>query len=247
MRVLLGTVVVETSPGLIQYFYDHDPDSRVEGWIPNGSVGASVEKLSDFQPDVLVLYPGWLVLNSVLLRMLDLSGCRHTRRVLASEEMNNVLKIEAAYHGFFDVLDLGRSDAVLFDALRDVHAGVSSLDSDRLWRTVDRPSSRVDVSLVPRDEFDRSILELLRMGLGDREIADVVCLSSQTVRNRVSAMLQRSGLDNRTHLAWTYTNAKLVDGMFRHLDLHEAGHLRGQITPCGVAPEESPGRHRTER
>lgn len=247
MRVLLGTVVAETSPGLIQYIHDHDPDSVVEELIPYGSIGATVEKLSEFRPDVLVLYPGWLVLNSVLLRILHLSGCRHTRRVLASEEMNSVLKIEAAYHGFFDVLDLSRPDAALFAALRDVQVGVSSLDSDRLWRTVDRPPSRVDVSLIPGDDFDRSILELLRIGLVDREIADVVCLSSQTVRNRVSAMLQRSGLDNRTNLAWTYTNAKLVDGMFRYLDVHESSHLRGELTPCGVAPEESPGRHRRER
>jgi DNA-binding CsgD family transcriptional regulator len=51
------------------------------------------------------------------------------------------------------------------------------------------------------DETNRKILALLSIGREDREIASAVCLSAQTVRNRMSAMLRTSGMANRTQLA----------------------------------------------
>lgn len=54
------------------------------------------------------------------------------------------------------------------------------------------------------DEVDRSIVQMIAAGYTDREIADAVFLSHQTVRNRVSRILMYSGAKNRTHLAFLY-------------------------------------------
>lgn len=54
------------------------------------------------------------------------------------------------------------------------------------------------------DEVDRSIVQMIAAGYTDREIADSVFLSHQTVRNRVSRILTYSGAKNRTHLAFLY-------------------------------------------
>ena len=51
------------------------------------------------------------------------------------------------------------------------------------------------------DETDRKMLELLTRGYTDRQIAGEVYLSLQTVRNRMSRLLQRFHLENRTQLA----------------------------------------------
>lgn len=51
------------------------------------------------------------------------------------------------------------------------------------------------------DDIDRRIIAYITMGLSDREIGAKVHLSSQTVRNRVSRMLDRSHVQNRTQLA----------------------------------------------
>lgn len=51
------------------------------------------------------------------------------------------------------------------------------------------------------DDIDRRIVAFITMGLSDREIGAKVYLSSQTVRNRVSRMLERSHVQNRTQLA----------------------------------------------
>lgn len=51
------------------------------------------------------------------------------------------------------------------------------------------------------DETDRKMLELLTRGYTDRRISNEVCLSLQTVRNRISRMLKKLKLSNRTQLA----------------------------------------------
>lgn len=54
------------------------------------------------------------------------------------------------------------------------------------------------------DDVDRSIIQMIAGGYTDREIAEAVFLSHQTIRNRVSRILTYSGARNRTHLACLY-------------------------------------------
>jgi len=68
-----------------------------------------------------------------------------------------------------------------------------------------------------RDAIDREILDLVSVGMQDADIANVVHASTQTVKNRISAMLERSGYRNRTQLAWAHSNEVLADAMVRSL------------------------------
>ena len=88
--------------------------------------------------------------------------------------------------------------------------GHSALDNDPLWSAVSRPPRVDDLQLVPRDSTDEEILRLIAIGLSDQEIAESVYMSSQTVRNRVSHMLIRFGLSNRTQMAWVFTHQNLL-------------------------------------
>ncbi len=55
--------------------------------------------------------------------------------------------------------------------------------------------------LIPyRDATDEDIVRLISAGLNNQEISDIVHLSIQTVRNRISRLLEASGARNRTHL-----------------------------------------------
>jgi len=56
-------------------------------------------------------------------------------------------------------------------------------------------------ALTKVDATDRKMLDLLTRGYTDRQIAGEVYLSLQTVRNRMSRLLQRFHLENRTQLA----------------------------------------------
>ncbi|KAB7788481.1 response regulator transcription factor [Bifidobacterium cebidarum] len=51
------------------------------------------------------------------------------------------------------------------------------------------------------NERERDIATLVAQGLDNRDIAAQLCLSEGTVRNRISAILDKLGLTNRTQLA----------------------------------------------
>lgn len=65
-------------------------------------------------------------------------------------------------------------------------------------------STQPEGRILVVDDVDRSIIRLIAAGFVDREIADAVYLSNQTVRNRVSRILADAGARNRTHLAAIY-------------------------------------------
>ena len=73
------------------------------------------------------------------------------------------------------------------------------------------------MSLGPRDQTDLDILEPICVGSRDSDIAEIVALSLQRVKNRISAMLERTGLENRTQLAWQFTNQQLVASMLDNI------------------------------
>ena len=56
------------------------------------------------------------------------------------------------------------------------------------------------------DKTDQRILGLIAEGKFDKEIADEVFLSVQTIRNRISRILTETGTRNRTHLAMMFTS-----------------------------------------
>ncbi|MEG2459098.1 MAG: response regulator transcription factor [Raoultibacter sp.] len=51
---------------------------------------------------------------------------------------------------------------------------------------------------------EKTIMELVAEGLDNREISQAIFISEGTVRNHISAMLQKLGLKNRTQLAVYY-------------------------------------------
>lgn len=58
--------------------------------------------------------------------------------------------------------------------------------------------------LAYKDQVDHDIAAMISSGMSDKEIADALYLSLQTIRNRVSRLLHDSGARNRTHLAMVY-------------------------------------------
>ena len=66
-----------------------------------------------------------------------------------------------------------------------------------------RTSDGIDQLL---NERERDIAALVAEGLGNRDIAARLYLSEGTVRNRISAMLDKLALTNRTQLAIAWLN-----------------------------------------
>jgi two-component system, NarL family, response regulator DevR len=91
----------------------------------------------------------------------------------------------------------------LVDAVRRVAAGQSLLDPAVTARVLERIRSGVEQprELKSLTEQERRILEYIAEGLTNREIAGKMFLAEKTVKNYVSSLLAKLGLERRTQAA----------------------------------------------
>ncbi|WP_446219289.1 response regulator [Micromonospora sp. IBHARD004] len=91
----------------------------------------------------------------------------------------------------------------LVDAVRRVAAGQSLLDPAITTRVLERIRNGVEQprELKTLTEQERRILEYVAEGLTNREIAGKMFLAEKTVKNYVSSVLAKLGLERRTQAA----------------------------------------------
>jgi two-component system, NarL family, response regulator DevR len=91
----------------------------------------------------------------------------------------------------------------LVDAVRRVAAGQSLLDPTVTARVLDRlrAGPETDERLARLTDRERRILDLIAEGLTNRQIAEQVHLAEKTVKNYVSNLLTKLGMQRRTQAA----------------------------------------------
>ncbi len=91
----------------------------------------------------------------------------------------------------------------LVDAIRRVAAGKSLLDPDATARVLNRlrGTDKHDDRLDALTDQERRILELIGEGLTNRQIGERLFLAEKTVKNYVSSILAKLGMERRTQAA----------------------------------------------
>ena len=91
----------------------------------------------------------------------------------------------------------------LLDAVRRVAAGQSLLDPAVTQQVLDRlrEGPKQDTALDALTEQERRVLELIGEGLTNRAIGERLFLAEKTVKNYVSSLLAKLGLERRTQAA----------------------------------------------
>ena len=181
--------------------FEAEDDLEVVGDV--GSAQEAIRIVPALRPDVAVLDA----------RLPDGSGidvCREIRSrnpeiraiILTSYDDDEALfaAIMAGASGY--VLKQVRS-ADLVDTVRRVAAGQSLLDPAVTARVLERlraPEPEIDefAALTGRE---REILELIAEGLTNRQIGQRLFLAEKTVKNYVSSLLAKLGLERRTQAA----------------------------------------------
>lgn len=119
------------------------------------------------------------------------------RRIIASAAMSTQLlewASEQFYDGVIDLTDFRNTFAVEVAELLSVEKGHGHA-------SVSFPLTTNVPAYIPyRDDIDVSIVRMISYGFSNQEIAENIFLSVQTVRNRISRLLEGSGARNRTHL-----------------------------------------------
>lgn len=91
----------------------------------------------------------------------------------------------------------------LVEAIHQVASGQSLLDpavTGKLMQRL-REAQRPDPVLAQLGERDRELLDLIAEGLSNRQIAERLFLAEKTVKNRVSMLLDKLGMQSRTQVA----------------------------------------------
>lgn len=107
----------------------------------------------------------------------------------------------ARHFGFADVVSTDAPTESVIDSIREVARVGPPIGSASTW-TLDSSTSFGGLVFPHcRDERDLQILQFIVDGHTDSNIAELMDLNAQTIRNRVSNMLLESGMSNRTQLA----------------------------------------------
>ena len=91
----------------------------------------------------------------------------------------------------------------LVDAIRRVASGQSLLDPTLTARVLERlrTGPPEDPRLAQLTERERSILDLIAEGMTNRQIGERLFLAEKTVKNYVSTLLSKLGMERRTEAA----------------------------------------------
>ena len=114
--------------------------------------------------------------------------------------------LEVGEVGIFDVADLTMNRDDIGQRLLDGYKGLRQ----RVPTHSAIAEKRIHESAFLRvisDATDRRILSLIAQGKFDKEISSELHLSLQTIRNRISRILNEVGARNRTHLALLITKS----------------------------------------
>jgi two-component system response regulator DevR len=181
--------------------FESEADIEVVGEA--ASVAQAIARIPAMRPDVAILD----------VRLPDGSGvdlCREVRAahpeirciMLTSfdDDAATYAAVIAGAAGYLTKDVLGSS---LLDAVRAVASGRSLLDPAVMKRARERmqTNSRRDPRIESLSPREREILALVGQGLTNREIGEEVSLAEKTVKNYVSSMLSKLGLQRRTQAA----------------------------------------------
>ncbi len=176
-----------------------------------GEAGTAAEALARIpatRPDVAVLD----------VRLPDGSGVEVCREIRSRDAGVKCLMLTsfADDEALFDAIMAGASGYVLkairghelLAAVRDVAAGRSLLDPVATARVLERlrsggadPGERGDERFANLTEQERRILHLIGEGLTNREIGERLHLAEKTIKNYVSGLLSKLGMQRRSQAA----------------------------------------------
>ncbi|MEU4653439.1 response regulator transcription factor [Streptomyces sp. NPDC023723] len=172
-----------------------------------GEAGTAAEALARIpaaRPDVAVID----------VRLPDGSGVEVCREIRAHDESVHCLVLTSYSddEALFDAIMAGAAGYVLKDirgaellaAVRDVAAGRSLLDPAATARVLQRlrdGGAPADDRLARLTEKERRILELIGEGLTNRAIGERLHLAEKTVKNYVSSLLAKLGMQRRSQAA----------------------------------------------
>ena len=179
-----------------------EPGMQVIGEAGSGE--DALRLVPQLQPDVVLMD----------VKMPGIGGVEATRRLVeakpetrilmltvSEEEESLIAAIQAGARGYI----LKNADAEeLLDAIQRVNAGDATLSPAmtlRLFQTLRSGGAPIPVSDLPLTTRERDVFHLLAEGASNREIAETLTITENTVKTHVRNILEKLELRNRGEVA----------------------------------------------
>lgn len=188
----------------LETILEADPDIEVVGIAHDGA--EALDKIADTHPDVVLMD----------LKMPIMNGVQATRRIVEQHPSTKVLVLttydsdewvfDAVRNGAVGYLLKGAPRANLIAAVKGTARGESHVDPNvagkLLSHIAQQGAPATDSTVLDiLSERELEILRLVANGLSNAEIAGRLFLSQGTVRNYVSAILNKLDVADRTQAA----------------------------------------------
>jgi DNA-binding NarL/FixJ family response regulator len=182
----------------LQTLLECEDDMEVVGQAANAQQG--LEQIMELQPDVAILD----------VRLPDGSGievCREIRSTypqIACLMLTSYADDEALFSAImagaagYVLKEIGGSD--LIGDIRRVSQGASLIDANLSKEIFDRlrQTQKTEARLSSLSSQERRVLDLIAQGRSNRQIAEEIFLAEKTVKNYVSSLLSKLGMQRRT-------------------------------------------------
>ena len=178
-----------------------DPELEVVGEA--GSVREAMVKIPALQPDVAVLDVRLPDGNGIELCRDLLSDLPDLRCLMLTSYTSDEAMLDAILAGASGFVVKDIKGMALAQAIKDVGAGKSLLDNRAaaaLMAKLRGAAERTD-PLSGLSDQERRLLALLGEGLTNKQIAARMFLAEKTVKNYVSRLLAKLGMERRTQAA----------------------------------------------
>jgi DNA-binding NarL/FixJ family response regulator len=168
-----------------------------------------LEVLEEHQPDILLLDLKMPGLDG-LTALQKLQNSRTKTRVIvltASEDKNQF--VQAMKFGTCGIVLKQTATELLIKSIRKVHAGEIWLDSHTTAAVMRQFSSPLDAAPLggrdrdrsPLSQREREIVVLVAQGFKNKEMAEKMFISEQTVKNHLHNIFDKLGVSDRLELA----------------------------------------------
>ncbi len=180
------------------------------GTVPGFEIVGEAGSVEQALPRVLACKPDVAVLDARLPDGSGIDVCRDIRSALPStycliltsyDDQDAVLSSVLAGASGYVLKEVRTSGLV--DAIRQVAMGRSLIDPALIAQVMDRvrEGSPANTRLAALTQREREVLDLIAEGLTNRQIGDRLFLAEKTVKNYVSSLLGKLGMERRTQAA----------------------------------------------
>lgn len=207
----IGVAVVEDNPGLrrsLMRLISHAPGMRCVGSWPEGK--SALIEMPALQPDVVLMDINMPGMNGIECTARFKQLCPATQVIMVTVYEDAESVFQALQAGACGYLLKRSSSTEILDAINEVRSGGAPMTSEIARKVVhafQKPAAP-SVQKVELSQRENEILELLSQGFANKEIADRLAISYQTVKVHVKHIYEKLHVRSRSEALMKFVSDK---------------------------------------